>query len=103
MLKHLRDVMDSEEMGLEVVDPDSFVLDPGDLGEGFTESITDRCFRRRTHTPSGQGRDEEEEKEKDRNRQLKKAQFSSFFLKGWNRSRPLQLCPAGCCGPHPLP
>ena len=101
MLKHLREVMESEERGLEVVDPDSFVLDPSDLGEDFTAVIMDRCFRRRTHTASGQGGDDEEETEKDRKRQRKKREFCSFFPKGWNRSRPLHPCPAGCCGPTP--
>ena len=101
IIKHLRDVMESEETGLEVVDPDSFVLDSGDLDEDFTDSIMDRCYRSRTHTAPGQDADEAEETKRNINRQRKKAEFSSFFPKGWNRSRPLHLCPVGCCGPTP--
>ena len=36
-------VLGSEDDGLEVVDPASFVLQPGDLRESFTQSLLVRC------------------------------------------------------------
>ena len=35
-------MLGSEDDGLEVVDPASFVLQPGDLRESFTQSLLDR-------------------------------------------------------------
>ena len=43
LLARVRTVLASEEDGLEVVDPATLVLQPGDLGEEFTQSFLARC------------------------------------------------------------
>ena len=89
-------VLEDEDDGLEIVDPEYFVLDPADIGREFTKEIVDRCF---TH-PLGPGEDELGAGAAARLEQ-DKTDFVNFFPVGWNRHRPLHLCPAGCCGPTP--
>ena len=43
LLKTVASVLASEEDGLDVVDPATFVPQPGDLGEEFTQSFLARC------------------------------------------------------------
>ena len=41
--KHCHTLLEDEEEGLEIVDPEIFVPDASDLGENFTRSILDRA------------------------------------------------------------
>ena len=90
--KHCHTLLEDEEEGLEIVDPEIFVPDAHDLGEDFTRSILDRAT---VHCHGfGPGEDLAQarwEKEKE--------DFRAFFPFGWNRTRPLHPCPPGCCGP----
>ena len=82
-------VLDSEEDGLEVVDPAMFVLQPGDLREDFTQSLLARCHEGdNAAKATALGQESAAARE-----------FASFFPCGWNRRRPLHPCLAGCCGP----
>ena len=87
--RRVSNILGDEEDGLEVVDPTTFVLQLGDLGEEFTLSLLARCHEDNdavVATASGQ-------------RVGDTHAFASFFPYGWNRRRPLHPCPAGCCGP----
>ena len=82
-------VLDDEVEGLEVVDPATFVLPPGDLHEDFTQSLLARCLAeggQETVTVLDQAG-------------AAARDLFSFFPYGWSRRRPLHPCPAGCCGP----
>ena len=83
LLRCVDAVLDNEEDGLEVVDPATFVLPPGDLREDFTQSLLARC---RVGEQAAKAT-------------ALTSEFASFFPYGWNRRRPLHPCPAGCCGP----
>jgi hypothetical protein len=85
-------VLEDDEDGLEIVDPEDFVLDPGDVGREFTQDVLDRCYRHGLGPGEGELGDSVGAKKV-------KAEFCDFFPVGWNRRRPLHLCPAGCCGP----
>ena len=89
LLKNVTSVLASEEGGLAVVVPATFVLQPGDLGEEFTQSFLARCREDKSaaeETALGQTADDTRE-------------FARFFPCGWNRHRPVHLCPPGGCGP----
>lgn len=88
--RRVSNLLGNEEDGLEVVDPTTFVLQFGDLGEEITLSLLARCHEDNdavVATASGQrGGDTHV--------------FAAFFPYGWNRRRPLHLCLAGCGGPR---
>ena len=96
------EILEDDEVGLEVVNPEEFELAPGDLKRDFTESIMDRCFQHGSElggrTASGQG---EESASGQGEAEKLKEDFVAFFPFGWNRRRVLHPCPAGCCGPTP--
>ena len=88
--QHCHEILDDPEEGLEVVDPEVFVLRRGDLSKAFTNSIVNRAL------PSF----EPEEVQKKKAWQKSRDSFVDFFPFGWNRERPLHPCPPGCCGPR---
>ena len=92
LVSHVSAVLEDEEYGLEVVDPDVFELEPDDLRCEFTQAIMDRCF------VCGPSLGEESSEDHKKAGELK-ASFIEFFPYGWNRARPIHPCPAGCCGP----
>ena len=71
-------LLEDEECGLEVVDPDDFQLDEGDLGHEFTQEILDRCYK------CGLGLGEDVEGGHARFEKVK-SDFANFFPIGWNR------------------
>ena len=88
-------LLDDPEEGLEIVDPETFSLGMNDLKEDFTRSIMDRWYSTSRRCSIAEGAASEKiacwEREKE--------DFCNFFPCGWNRARPLHLCPPGCCGP----
>ena len=87
------EVLEDEDVGLEVVDPATFVPGAEDLGADFTGAILDRCLPRDSEGAGDDGLGPGVE-------QLRVELFQ-FFPLGWNRERALHPCPAGCCGPSP--
>jgi len=80
LVDKMRAVLEDEEMGLEVVDPIGFQLDPHDLGPDFTTAVMERCYP----CGLGPGEDTVEEGEPQQREQIK-ADFCKFFPFGWNR------------------
>ena len=80
LVDKMRAVLEDEEMGLEVVDPIGFQLDPHDLGPEFTTAVMERCYP----CGLGPGEDTVEEGEPQQREQIK-ADFCKFFPFGWNR------------------
>ena len=92
LIEFAMEIFADEDEGLEVVDPDSFQLAPGDFGSDFTNAIMDRCYT--CGLMAGESEDD------DPTRFLEvKGRFIKFFPFGWNRGRPVHPCAAGCCGP----
>ena len=87
-------ILEDGEDGLEIVDPDRFALDPGDVGREFTQNILDRCYKH--ELAPGEGEIDESGAHQV---EKTKKEFCDFFPVGWNRRRPLHICLAGCCGP----
>jgi hypothetical protein len=79
LVDKVRAVLEDEEVGLEVVDPVGFQLDPHDLGPEFTTAVMERCY------PCGLGRGEDTVQEEVQDREKIKADFCKFFPFGWNR------------------
>ena len=93
LVKHMRQVLADEEEGLEVVDPESFVAEPGDLNEDFSDALMERCYVNSRH------QEDLDNPGAVKHRKTVKNEFCKFFPKGWNRARVLHLCPPNCCGP----
>ena len=94
--ERIHKILEDESVGLEVVDPEEFALEPEDLDATFVKDLVDRCYTRDGVRGLGPGDGDEE---KETAFQKSKAEFISFFPYGWNRKRVLHPCPAGCCGP----
>jgi len=92
LLEKVAELLEDEDEGLEVVDPELFELAPGDLSNSYTNAVVNRCYQRGLEL----GEDLPENNAKF---QQVKEDFLRFFPFGWNRHRVLHLCPAGCCGP----
>ena len=79
LVKKIREVLEDEVLGLEVVDEIDFQLGPHDLGPEFTKAVMERCYT------SGLGPGEDTVQAEVQLREKVKADFCKFFPCGWNR------------------
>ena len=42
---HIDDILEHDEVGLQIVDPEEFEPAPSDLTQSFTQAIMDRCYK----------------------------------------------------------